>query len=638
MALSQQRQRLTEKDWKLHETVIRSLFLKDGLPLNKVKDFMKEKHQVTATDRQWKHRIKRWKLDRNVKDHEMRAMIRKSQFRRVSEPRRPQLNFRVRGFNVDHKKLLRWMKEHDVAGDQLYTDGSGARTPSDISCYTHSRQGSPSAAYDVEMNEAVSARQRSPIPEVASNHLTDTSISEPSSRADERSAVSESQSPRCWAKTTDVSWAFDTPWKELSQDFESGPEGSLLAVLVEALTEEASKKGLPSSIGTLATMLRGDLTNSKHILHHDCQLLRGGISQELTWLVRIERTIIDKSTLLVRAYVANLSPDNLMFWLDLRLRIGLGSRYYREGLARSHTKHGPSTSEALFEAISQNDIDEVARLLSAGEATVFSLDDWDNFPVHASAFEGNIEITRLLLERGSPVNNVYGESENIIWAIWEGFSSRWVADVDDWEQSSFEDDFARCKDLMTLAVDYGAQIDECVDPTRYRGNILFRINRADSLDRHQFEQVLQYLIGLGVDVEHRDVGELTPLLHAIQLYTPNPAAISAYLHAKADVSATDDAGRGCLHLAIERLLKDLSEDLSNHKEVLLIILRADARYKERAITFRETPLVAELAYNRRARGIWRAVFEELRWDFPEMEFSALELSAPQFFIPGVEAV
>lgn len=41
--------RLTEKDWESYEAVIRKLFLKDGLPLRKVKAFMEENHDFYAT-------------------------------------------------------------------------------------------------------------------------------------------------------------------------------------------------------------------------------------------------------------------------------------------------------------------------------------------------------------------------------------------------------------------------------------------------------------------------------------------------------------------------------------------------------------------------------------------------------------
>lgn len=45
---TQQGRRLTEKDWKCHETVIRDLFLKYGLSLRKVKAYMEKEHKFTA--------------------------------------------------------------------------------------------------------------------------------------------------------------------------------------------------------------------------------------------------------------------------------------------------------------------------------------------------------------------------------------------------------------------------------------------------------------------------------------------------------------------------------------------------------------------------------------------------------------
>lgn len=74
--------------------------------------------------------MKKWKLDKNIKDHEMRAIVRKRQDRIVLQPDRSQLKFRVRKFDVDSRKVARWMKEKNVANDQLYE--TGARIASQI--------------------------------------------------------------------------------------------------------------------------------------------------------------------------------------------------------------------------------------------------------------------------------------------------------------------------------------------------------------------------------------------------------------------------------------------------------------------------------------------------------------------------
>ena len=264
-----------------------------------------------------------------------------------------------------------------------------------------------------------------PIPEDAYSHTIEISSPEPSIPAVTPNVASEPPKQRCWVETTDLSWAFETPWQDLLSGHESDPEGRPLAALVTALKEEAHEKGLPFSAGTLIAVLRAESTKDEHESHQHSRVLEDGVPRTIEWDVFIKRKIISKSTLLVWVQVQRTSQSSEQdFWLNLRLRICSGNRYYREGLAEFRVTHGPRSSGALFKAIREDNVDELERLLSAGEATVFSLDEDSTYPLEVSrtwliqqdinlrgqksAYEGNVRISRLLLERGSPINTGVG--------------------------------------------------------------------------------------------------------------------------------------------------------------------------------------------------------------------------------------
>jgi hypothetical protein len=64
---------------------------------------------VFGSERQYKRRIGKWGLDKNVKKSEMRAIVRKQQSR-IGDDK--ESAFRVRGREVEPLKIQRWMKQH----------------------------------------------------------------------------------------------------------------------------------------------------------------------------------------------------------------------------------------------------------------------------------------------------------------------------------------------------------------------------------------------------------------------------------------------------------------------------------------------------------------------------------------------
>jgi hypothetical protein len=77
--------------------------------------------------RQYRIRIKKWKLDKKVKPDEMMAIVRRWQQRKLVETDRGTLGFKVRDRPVEAEKILRWMRTYNVPEDELYAPSPSAR-------------------------------------------------------------------------------------------------------------------------------------------------------------------------------------------------------------------------------------------------------------------------------------------------------------------------------------------------------------------------------------------------------------------------------------------------------------------------------------------------------------------------------
>lgn len=58
-------------------------------------------------------------MSKNVKRWEMEAIVQKSQRRKLLEPEKNDLAFKIRGIPVPPPKIYRWMKENGVPVDSL---------------------------------------------------------------------------------------------------------------------------------------------------------------------------------------------------------------------------------------------------------------------------------------------------------------------------------------------------------------------------------------------------------------------------------------------------------------------------------------------------------------------------------------
>jgi hypothetical protein len=75
---------------------------------------------------QYRLRISQWGFNRHLRPNEMKCIVRKQQARRIKEPHKPDLEFRVRGLTVAPEKIDRFMRSQGISVDGLYLPSSGA--------------------------------------------------------------------------------------------------------------------------------------------------------------------------------------------------------------------------------------------------------------------------------------------------------------------------------------------------------------------------------------------------------------------------------------------------------------------------------------------------------------------------------
>lgn len=77
------------------------------------------------SERQYKSILNKWNVAKNIRRHEMKAIVRKRQ-RRIVADSKPNLNFSLRGDSVPEEKIERFMKRENIPHDTLYSPSSGA--------------------------------------------------------------------------------------------------------------------------------------------------------------------------------------------------------------------------------------------------------------------------------------------------------------------------------------------------------------------------------------------------------------------------------------------------------------------------------------------------------------------------------
>ncbi|KAM3070358.1 hypothetical protein ACMFMG_010189 [Clarireedia jacksonii] len=132
----------TAKDWEAQKQEITRLY--ENNTLDSIMRIMRERYGLDATPKQYKNKIKKWGLNKNIQTHEMEFMIKKQQSRLLESGKLSA--FRVRKRPVPPGKISRYIKDHGIEiprnkDSNVDESTNSAVTPGAISCYTPSDTG-----------------------------------------------------------------------------------------------------------------------------------------------------------------------------------------------------------------------------------------------------------------------------------------------------------------------------------------------------------------------------------------------------------------------------------------------------------------------------------------------------------------
>ena len=96
---------IPSQEWNKYRTDIERLYVTEDKSLHKVVEEMQRLHGFFATERQYKRKINKWRLDKYVKDEEMRAIVTRKTER---QQQGKESAFFVRGRLVEPRKIDRF--------------------------------------------------------------------------------------------------------------------------------------------------------------------------------------------------------------------------------------------------------------------------------------------------------------------------------------------------------------------------------------------------------------------------------------------------------------------------------------------------------------------------------------------------
>ena len=160
----------------------------------------------------------------------------------------------------------------------------------------------------------------------------------------------------------------------------------------------------------------------------------------------------------------------------------------------------------------------------------------------------NFDISLLL------TSTSYGSTLDIVWAIW----FRYMDYISHAPNSPFASikplaTFDQCVQMTHAALSRGCDIEDAVSYNAHRANALFEVNESFSTNSVATMRALEFLIGIGYDLEKQDSVEgLTPLLHAVVAFKPQAInCIKTYIERGANIHAKNLRGQGALHCALK---------------------------------------------------------------------------------------
>jgi ankyrin repeat protein len=202
-------------------------------------------------------------------------------------------------------------------------------------------------------------------------------------------------------------------------------------------------------------------------------------------------------------------------------------------------------AEQLHVACKQGQIDTIRQLLDGG--TSLEALYRGKSPLHTAVLAKKREAVEFLLDRGANIEAIYKGMTPLHWAIWG----------------------AEMADIVHLLLDRGASAHALGKNQVFPRSVTTTLHLAvDTLalwsPNAPFLVVMSRIIDLGVSVDARDDGSVTPLMWAAEKGRNKMAAMELFMRRGADINATDNSGWSALHFACAFGETDCAEFLVLH--------------------------------------------------------------------------
>ncbi|KAF7862577.1 hypothetical protein EAF04_007450 [Stromatinia cepivora] len=119
------------EDWERQRATFTQLYIVQDKCLKEVIKIMEDEHGFRATPRQYKRRIEQWKLDKNIKENDMRVILRKD-LKRKREGKKSE--FRISDRDVEPQKIQRFAQRNKMTEESILE--FDIETPGYIACDT----------------------------------------------------------------------------------------------------------------------------------------------------------------------------------------------------------------------------------------------------------------------------------------------------------------------------------------------------------------------------------------------------------------------------------------------------------------------------------------------------------------------
>ncbi|KIN01170.1 hypothetical protein OIDMADRAFT_145279 [Oidiodendron maius Zn] len=129
----------TSEEWEAQRDLFTHYYAVEDKPLREVKEIMENQYGFRATERQYKRRIALWNLDKNIKDSDMKVMLRVQLQRRNQEGK--ETAFYLHGRPVPHQKLERYLRRKALSEADIMS--WNMPLPSYITCHTPTYETAP---------------------------------------------------------------------------------------------------------------------------------------------------------------------------------------------------------------------------------------------------------------------------------------------------------------------------------------------------------------------------------------------------------------------------------------------------------------------------------------------------------------